>query len=308
MSKENKTAVIIGCGSIGALKPEKYDNIKSDKTLTIANAISKVNGIKLIGVCDLDSTKADEAATKWNTIPYYNVSDTPQADIAFVCVDTKHHYKVVYDIKDRYKTIVLEKPAGINLEEANKISKLHDNIYVNYTRRFEMTHKTLKKLFENIKIYSCIVKYTRGLKRDGCHAIDLMRYFFGEFIDGKRLSTGFNDYDMNDLTASYFMQFERCDNVHFVPVDSLGFSIFEIEILSENGRHILSSNGAILETQGKTIDGTYGDYMSLNGQKYSSTTNLHNMLLDMVNSVIKDEKLCMVQDAIEVHKIIEVVK
>ena len=59
MKKYN--ALIIGAGSIGALKPDKLDNIKSKNILTIAHAFKKNPQINLIGIIDIDKNKAIEA-------------------------------------------------------------------------------------------------------------------------------------------------------------------------------------------------------------------------------------------------------
>jgi predicted dehydrogenase len=70
MTKKVKTiynAIIIGCGSIGTTKDNKYDDPeKNDNILTIAHAFHNHPQIKLIGVIDSDPVKAKQAGDKWN--------------------------------------------------------------------------------------------------------------------------------------------------------------------------------------------------------------------------------------------------
>ena len=59
-------ALIIGAGSIGALKDDKFDSPSNpDKVLTHAHAFYKHPDIKIKCVIDRDILKARMAAEKW---------------------------------------------------------------------------------------------------------------------------------------------------------------------------------------------------------------------------------------------------
>lgn len=62
MKKYN--ALIIGAGSIGGLKPEKFDNRKTKNILTVAHAFYKNKRIDLKGF--VDSTKVEDVENLMN--------------------------------------------------------------------------------------------------------------------------------------------------------------------------------------------------------------------------------------------------
>ncbi len=324
--KNKYSVAIIGCGSIGALKPDRYDSPTGYSVLTHAHAFSlQKERISEIYFIDTDFDKAEKAAAKWGGRAI-NCWPDCAIDIVVISVPTKWHFTVLNRIvnEDYYSTpriIIAEKPFCFHLGEAAAISirARHNkiSILVNYTRRFNPIIKALKEKMNRGdlgEIYSCTVNYSDGLMRSGSHAVDLMRFFFGEAEGGQLLMNGkIIDRDKDDPTVGAYFGFEKCKHVVFNPVDGRAYSIFEVDILHEKGRTVLFDKGrkiiehCIIETE-----------CSINtDSKYVATgsiiqkTDLEKTLANVANEAIAfldgevSQLTCTDADAIEVHKIIE---
>ena len=116
MNKYN--AVIIGAGSIGAFKPDKYDSPGNTDCLTIAHAFWKHPQIELIGIIDQNRRKAIQASEKWKCL--YSTKTTSEIehnakkyiDIVAIATPTQTHRKVLEEVMSRVKPkiILMEKP------------------------------------------------------------------------------------------------------------------------------------------------------------------------------------------------------
>ena len=318
---------IIGCGSIGALKPDKIDSPGSENILTHAHAVDAHMQTELYAVIDTDDEKLRKAKAKWQPelcVRKYedielNGGQTP--DIVIVAVPTEHHYETIHNMfvgTSKPKLIIAEKPFCHRLSLAKTIteSDLKVPIMVDYIRRFATGYQEIKSQIDKGdfgKALNCRVLYTRGIKHEGCHAIDLMRYFFGECYNSHHLSNiHFIDRDINDPTIPISFLFEKCGNVVFQPCDGRLYGIFEIDICFEKCRIRLIDNGLYYEMYPITEKNEWG-HKSLN---YRLTdvlrreTGLNIALYNLIDNAVnyldgKQELICTAEDAVAVHEILE---
>jgi predicted dehydrogenase len=326
MAKVKYNAVVVGSGSIGATKPDKFDSPKTKNVLTIAHAFYKHPQIDLIGIVDTDQLKCRKAANKWKTMAYQSIHQIGKPiDIMALCIPTEYHYNFIFDHFNGAsckvpKILLAEKPFCNSYDEAVKakaiLERKNIRCSIDYIRRYDTSIQLLREKIYNGnvgEIYSCIVHYDRGLVRDGCHAIDLCNYLFGKFIGGEILpGRRVNDYDDKDLTYPVHMVYENCGNVFMVPGNGEAFSIFEIDITGERGRYRLVDHGLKIETYQVEKEKTYGTYnaMSIDYIEPREKTELPKALMNYVDIAvrfmpIKEDLLCTPDDAIEVHRIIE---
>jgi predicted dehydrogenase len=319
-------AVVVGSGSIGATKPDKFDSPKTKNVLTIAHAFYKHPQIELIGIVDTDISKAKSAARKWKTVSYKSIDQIDKPiDIMALCIPTDKHYDFInnhFNLSKSMtpKVLLAEKPFCNSYDEAvkakNILYKKDIMTSIDYIRRYDTSVQMLKQDIESGhigEIYSCIVHYDRGLVRDGCHAIDICNYLFGKFLGGGILSgRRCNDYDDKDLTYPVHMVYENCGNVFMVPGNGEAFSIFEIDIIGEKGRIRLVDHGLKLEVYKVEKEKTYGTYnaMGIDYLKPRIKTEQPKALMNYADNAVryldwKEDLLCTPDDAIEVHRIIE---
>jgi len=326
-----KTMCIIGAGSIGATKDKQFDSKKTKTIFTQAHAAWKHPEISLVGICDTDLKKSIDAGNKWDCISYRNyrtMLDELNPEIVSVCTPTETHHKIMRDLLNGYcsnavnkspKLVICEKPFCSTIEETKDISELYKvldvPILIDYIRRFDKSIIRLKNKIKNKKIYSFRLSYGRGLKRDGCHGIDICNYLFGkcESINLKsRISDLFYDGEDDDPSVQIYGRWEKCKQVIFTPIDSRDYSIFEIDIFTEDGRYMLVNSGLQGVTFVKDMS-PYGHYQALSPVPKYEETGLNIALLRLMDNAVNylngfEPLLCTNTDAIEVHRLIKCIK
>jgi predicted dehydrogenase len=322
---------IIGAGSIGALKPDNIDSIERGIPLTHAHAVVKDIQLELSWIYDVDKQTMVAAATKWECKyePDYHMRNNA-VDILVIAVPTEHHLETIIEITGdddspkmfdyRPRIIVLEKPAGANIHESNKIRYLSMQtgipIVVNYGRRFcPEIISVYNRVVKYELVQSAVFYYTRGLIRDGSHAIDVLNQFFGDYIRGELFGQGLNDYSENDLTYGARLSYSRCDNVFLIPCDGRLFDVFELHIMTERGRLVYSNHFKSIYSVKSVTEDTYGNYKSLPSintlDAISPYTHLEQSLSVLYSEVrlYLDKKMdtlsCTMSDALRVHNVLD---
>ena len=329
--------VIIGCGSIGANKPDKIDFPDSTNILTHAHAVYRHPRTELLGIVDTDNQKLMTAKEKWKpqlTVRAYGdilSHDGKAPDIVIVAVPTKYHYEILHEIfisGPLPKLIITEKPfcSKLNLAKAITESYSEQNvpIMIDYIRRYAAKYQEIKWQIDKGhfgKVLNARVLYTRGLRHEGCHAIDLMRYFFGECTMVENLS-GLTIFDRiendlfdrveDDLSKPVWFNFEKCESVIFQPCNGKKYGIFEIDISFEQGRLRFIDNGLQVEFYPINAENEWGqkslDYnlTTVIRQETGLNTALYNLIDNAVNFLDrKQDLICTAEDGIKVHEILE---
>jgi len=323
------SAAVIGCGSIGALKPGDIDLPGGTNILTHSHALWRHERIDLVAVCDIDPEKTTQAMNKWECDARANINNLFYAfnpDIVVIATPTETHAKILMEVIGHSpKLIIAEKPFGLNFEQAVKMVNIYSEIpiAIDYIRRYANGYKDIKKQIDTGifgKALNCRVLYTRGLFHEGCHGLDLMHWFFGNIIDQyvevRDIGVGKERYivDLNDDDPTVYANFEfvGCPNVVFHPCDGRCYGIFEVDICFEKGRLRFIDNGLYVEKYPINEENEWG-HKSL-GYGLTSVirteTGLNTALYNLVDNAVNflDEKeplICTAEDALAVHRILE---
>jgi hypothetical protein len=120
------------------------------------------------------------------------------------------------------------------------------------------------------------------------------------------------------LTYPVHLAFEKCKNVTLHPVDGRKYSVFEIDIYTEEGRFVFSSHGRYMDFYDKVDEPVYGDYKCLqNNLLKVQTDRIETELTAALNSLVqncidkiegREELICTGDDALAVHKIYDVME
>ena len=323
--KRKYNAIIIGAGSIGALKDSRYDGPRTKNILTIAHAMYQNKDINLVGILDKDYPKAMAAAKKWETEFYGSIGtfnkmvEFAPIDIVAVCTPTETHHQVLKEVINEIypKIIIAEKPFCANKEQAKEIVRLckRKNIIlvIDYIRRYDSSTGIIAATLRDAEIYNVTVQYNRGFMHEACHAIDLMNFWFGKCkkvsIPSKRQIV---DRSTKDPAAFVCCEHERA-TVLYLPVDGREYSIFEITITTSKGKIVLTDHGKLALFYQRIPEPTYGDYYTLSSQPLRTETELTIALGRMVEecAAMLDCKaddsafICTGKDALAVHEIFE---
>ena len=201
----------------------------------------------LLGGIDNDKKKVATFEKKYKKKGYlsYNdfLSDTDEAvDLIIISTPTSDHLNVLkYICKFNIpKSILIEKPIALNLNEAKKmhliIKNIRSKIYVNYVRIYDPSIKQLKKLFikKNKKnSYIGSIWYTKGFIHSGSHWFNLCERLFGEMLSFKILDNG-KKIDKFDSDIFVMVNFKNA-RIVFLPGNENNFSYNTMEIMSDKG-------------------------------------------------------------------------
>ncbi len=271
--KENKYNVaIIGAGNIGALKDQNLDSPKTIKPLTHAHAIYNDSRFNLRIIVEPDQDKNIEACKRWGCIGTRFFTTLNQnniyPDIIVVASPTKTHYQVLMDIlqlNELPKLVIIEKPFCWTMSEVSIINRLYKEqgitILVNYSRRYSHSYQQFyKDYLKDKEIQQIVVRYNRGLKHDGCHALDILNWWCGRCLDVS-LNKSIDpiiDYPEGGRSYNISLKYEFCPSVVFIPMDFKKCGIFEMDIFTRNNRHIFANYGEYIINMEITENKTYG--------------------------------------------------
>jgi predicted dehydrogenase len=343
---ENKkfNVAIIGAGSIGALKDEKLDNPKTFKPLTHAHAVFNDERFHLSTIIDKDEDKAILASARWNC--YYSKDIMPPSmDVLVIAANTKNHFNIlmndIINLNKLPKLVIVEKPFCWTIGEAAIVKRFYEEqgikLLVNYSRRYSKAYqKFYDEYIKNQEVQQVIIRYNRGLKHDGCHALDIINWWFGRCLDislNKSIDP-ILDYPEGGRSYSVSMKYEFCPSVVFIPMDYKKCGIFEMDIITKKNRHIFGNYGEYIINMEITENKTYGQANSfswnveemdnpisildpISSKKrfithsafqtdlHYTLKNLYDKVYECLTSSKQVDNICTVDDAIRVHNIVE---
>lgn len=151
---------------------------------------------------------------------------------------------------------------------------------------------------------------------EGCHALDLMNWFFGKYrssIPLEKLGAPICDRSITDQTYPVYASYENCPQVIFTPVDGREYAIFEVDIVTSEFRYRLIDHGLFIESSGIVPEPVYGDYNTMGyfperDEQMIIKTQLQLALLSLLDNAYqcirhKKAPLCSIEDAFNVHKV-----
>jgi len=305
--------LIIGAGSIGALKPDKYDSPLTENILTHAHAVYNNDDLKLIGVVDKDLKKAKKAGDKWSCNYYGNINECKdKIDIVVCAVNTEYHKEVMKQIIQIDPRIVIaEKPLTNSYKDCQYIIDLYAGngipIAVNFPRRYIPEIQNLMVSLRKRKIQNINVQYVRGFQRDACHAIDLLNQFLGEYKDGWILNVEEILDNPDDATLTAHLIYDKCDNVIIQGCNGKHYSVFDIKIMVDNGLIEIKSHSSVVYFYGLKAT-EYGNFKSLDYGFDGFYTSMNKHLIYLYKNVVnhlkhKEKLICTGADALKVQKI-----
>lgn len=240
---------VIGAGRMGAGGGAPDDSFGQSH----AGAIRKSPGLALLGVVDPDE-RAREAAGKWGAGVYANVEGLLKAcdgmiDAVVISTPAEARESVLKAFNGvPLKCALLEKPVAVEIDAALRVRDLVSawplRVIVNYTRRFVPFYQDLKAGLDSFGApLSVSIRYGKGINHNGTHAIDLVRFLFGEIINAKALSAR-QDHAPDDPTVASFLTCETCPSIFLIPLDERCYTHFEVDIFFSKVRFIIDQDGA----------------------------------------------------------------
>jgi len=256
---------IIGCGKIAG----GYDNVTDEKIRTHAKAFLHHSDCNLVAVCDQDINAAEIFAKKWN-IKYFSndfadMLSKCNPDLLSICTPTPTHFDL-FKISCEFNIpkIWLEKPADDSKDNIMKMYELSKksgaDVWINYFRRYDKGFKKVKSSLSEIgPLYHARLIYSKGLRHNGSHMIDLIHWFFGKILDFQ-ITRELNDDLYPSICAHVNTEMVA---IELIAVDHRDYEIFELDIIGSKGRIIIKDGGQEIEFQKVTSNKYYSGYKNL---------------------------------------------
>lgn len=201
------TSIIIGLGNIGYL----YDYNKSKKFVeTHYRSITQNKKFKLLALVEKNISKK-KSIYKDIQIPIFKNlnqlrSNFKNVDLFILATDFNTHFGLINQIIKFYnpKIIFCEKPFCKSEAESSKVIELCKKnkikLVVNYQRRVDKNIIYLKK-FLNFKKNYINVYYSKSIKTNASHFIDLFTFIFGKVVSIYR--------NKNNKKFNFSLKFKR---------------------------------------------------------------------------------------------------
>jgi predicted dehydrogenase len=231
---------VVGAGAIGA----GLDRPGTPEPLSHAGGVA-ASGLTLCALVDTHPS-VNELAVQWSCAAYSNFDAMMQAqkpDIVTLAVTTEVRAALLLRaLAYRPKVVIAEKPLTSAMKDAEESVFAYRAagvpLIVNYSRRFVPTWQSLR----GISAVSCVIKYAKGVRHNGTHAIDLCRMLFGELLHVQPLASK-ADFWKEDPTVSAFLSFERCPEVFLQGLDERNQTLFEVDIIGAGFRFVVDMDG-----------------------------------------------------------------
>ncbi len=237
------TAAVIGAGVMGS-------GLEGEPSLVShAQILSLHPRINLTSIVESDSHRLIDATRRWACDGYSRIEELMTIsvpDIISICVpDEQHAVFLERMLEYKPKLIILEKPCTTDSAKTMQLIEQYKMagipILVNYPRRYIDIYKNLREWCLRDGVITATIRYAKGFKHNGCHAIDLGRLLFGEPISWNVLASR-TDYKKDDPTLSVFMQYEHCDQFYLQALDERQYTHFELDIFTRTGRFIIDND------------------------------------------------------------------
>jgi predicted dehydrogenase len=298
-------AAVIGAGLIGA----QLDEPGTREPLTHAGGYQAA-GFELVAIAD-GAPAARDRAKRWDCPVYADFDEAMRIgrpDVVSLAVPTEQRVTLLEQaLAYQLRAVIAEKPLASSSAEGERIVRSYRErgipLIVNYTRRFVPAWQEMR----GREAMTATIRYAKGVRHNGTHAIDLCRMLFGECMDSTPLASK-HDHWSDDPTVSAFLTFERCPEVFLQALDERCFTLFEADVVYPTARIVVDSDGRRLRPF-ELRDGVGippGRRLVETAARDTGTAFAMINLMRHVREVIDGaEPLCTGEDAVAAQKIAE---
>ena len=236
-----------------------YDfDIKSlNKIYTHSRALSVHKNFNLLAGIDKSNKQRTKFKKKYNLPAFKDISSLNIKDsieLAIIATPPENHYENILSLIriKKPKIILCEKPLSDEAINAKKIIELCKKnsikLFINYIRRADPGILEVKKLIHsgNLKMpFKGIVWFTKGVKNNGSHFLDLTNFFFGESECIKKISPIIGDkLFSNDFDTDFIVNYKG-GSIIFRCLDHRYYNHYSFDLYFSNASINYKTNGLI---------------------------------------------------------------
>ena len=136
---------VIGTGALGSIHAKIY---------------SELEGIQLVGICDIDANKLSLLSKGFNVAGFKDYRQLlGKVDAASIVVPTKDHFRISKDFLEAGTHLLIEKPITQTVEEADQLLSAAKSknltLAVGHVERFNAAIEAILKIKGDIKFVEC---------------------------------------------------------------------------------------------------------------------------------------------------------
>ena len=297
---------IVGCGKIGV----SFDSPNDNSIRTHLKSYIDNKECKLVAVCDPNLKKLKQVTSNWKKIKSYTslekLLEENSIDVLSICSPTEKHFEnFSLACKAGVKKIWLEKPSAENSNLIEKMIQIKNefgvNVFVNYFRRYDPSFIELKNELADIgNLVSISGLYTKGLRNNGSHLIDLLIWLVGP-IKNQNLTTDF--VGMKFPSASFNLSFKNID-ANIKSLNYKNFEMFELDIIGSSGRVVINDSGRNIDFYKISKSEDYPEYEILKLSKRLKF-NSNNFMKNGLELFLNSQSLPSLEEDFKVQEVVD---
>lgn len=252
MARAPYTVALVGCGGIGYAFGRGW---QGSGALSHFHAFAAHPAFRVAGAADPDPAARRELAEAHGLPVFAEAGEllaACPADVVVLAAPDHTHPALLRRIADyRPRAVLCEKPLAPSLAEAEALARLYEDagigLCVNYSRRFLPEYADLRELLARGglgRLQSALIYYSRGLRHNASHYLDLLLWWFGEpervLVEGRRPGMS-----PDDPSVSLFLGYAAGLEVRLVALEDGALRINEIDLVGATGRLRLDTLGEL---------------------------------------------------------------
>ncbi len=243
--KETKyPCAVIGLGAIGSFYERQP--FAQERVQTHAKAFLRHGKTRLVAGCDSERQRRAGFQSDWDVSHVYATAQEmfTNHEIAIVSVATppdSHAELCVQAIEAGVHAIFCEKPFTNNIEQAQRVIDACEQngilLAVNFWRRWSRLYRSMREFISSGglgKVQAVRFHYGKGAMNSGSHAVDLLRFLFGEIESV--LATEVLHTDTGDPDIGGVLRMQSGLAIHLTIGDYRDHFDFEIDVIGSTGR------------------------------------------------------------------------
>ena len=271
-------AAIIGCGKI-AWEFQHDPGAARFGICTHAAAWSAIDGVRLAAVSDVDAARAGRCAARWQVAQAFSdaremLRAVDPEIVSITSPDETHTETAALCLEHpSVRAVLVEKPLAASARDARELErKARESgkvVVVNYIRRFSPSYRRMRERISSGEFGDPRLTrglYTKGMRHNGSHAIDLLNFF----VPGTRLLRGRTPSWLRDADAAgadppadieLALANGAVGILHSLPHQE--HTVFELDLVFEKARLIFKDGGDIIEEHLMADGVPFAGYRSL---------------------------------------------
>ncbi len=271
-------AAIAGCGRIAGLYAKSVSDSASH-----AGMYHQHGGFQLVAACDPDRGHRRRFQSIWESANLYGdvaqMLDVEKPDIVSITSPNQTHVTILeLALEKEVPVILLEKPVSWESSEVKHLldsgASQKSRIVVNYQRHFSPNYRQLHSMIrqgELGEITHVNMLYSVGLIHIGSHALDLLRWYFGEPVHAAVLKI--RESNDQDMLIDFQLDWSSGVTAYVQGMARNPANAFELEIIGTRGRVRAMLGGRHFQYYTVTTDPDYPSLSAMLPAAHSAFTN-----------------------------------